>query len=207
MTPRDAVPASRMDPTRSALSGLVAELASSERFGAFLDDFPASARVSEPALPLLIAALHETLARPLVCLLAEDEEARDTAEAVSWYTDPGRVALLPSRGVHLGSGLEPPAHLVGERARALAVLADGGLVCVSARALAEGMPPVAERPGIVRLAPGDEPGIDGLVQAFTLAGYERVERAEERGQIAVRGGLVDVFPSTGTRAPSHRALR
>ena len=30
-----------------------------------------------------------------------------------------------------------------------------------------------------------------------LAGYERVERVEERGQIAVRGGLVDIFPSTG----------
>ena len=197
MTPRDAVPASRMDPTRSALSGLVAELASSERFGAFFDDFPASARVSEPALPLVIAALHENLAHPLVCLLAEDEEARDTAEGVSWYSDPGRVALLPSRGVGLGSGLEPPAHLVGERARALTVLADGGLVCVSARALAEGMPPVEERPGVVRLSAGDEPGIDGLVEALTLAGYERVERAEERGQIAVRGGLVDVFPSTG----------
>ena len=197
MTPRDAIPASRMDPSRSALSGLVAELASSERFRAFLDDFPASARVSEPALPLVLAALYESLACPLVCLLAEDEEARDTAEAVSWYTDPARVALLPSRGVRLGSGLEPPAHLVGERARALAVLADGGFVCVSARAFAEGMPPPEARPDLVRIAPGDEPGIDGLVEALTLAGYERVERAEERGQIAVRGGLVDVFPSTG----------
>ena len=28
-------------------------------------------------------------------------------------------------------------------------------------------------------------------------GYERVERVEERGQFAVRGGLVDVFPTTG----------
>ena len=68
-----------MDPTRSALPGLVAELASSERFRAFLDDFPSSARVSEPALPLVLAALHETLARPLACLFAEDEEARDAA--------------------------------------------------------------------------------------------------------------------------------
>ena len=68
---------------------------------------------------------------------------------------------------------------------------------MSARALAEGMPPEHERPDAVRIAPGDEPGIDGLVEALTLAGYERVERAEERGQIAVRGGLVDVFPSTG----------
>ncbi len=30
-----------------------------------------------------------------------------------------------------------------------------------------------------------------------FAGYERVERVEERGQFAVRGGLVDVFPTTG----------
>ena len=197
MTLRDTIPASRMDPTRSALSGLVAELASNDRFRAFLDDFPASARVSDPALPLILAALHQALDRPLVCLLAEDEEARDTAEAVGWYCDPTRVALLPSRGVRLGSGLAPPAHLVGERARALAVLADGGFACVSARALAEGMPPAHERPDLVRVRPGDEPGIDGLVEALALAGYERVERAEERGQIAVRGGLVDVFPSTG----------
>jgi len=186
-----------MDPARSTLSGLVAELASSERFRAFLDDFPAAARVSEPALPLVLAALHESLARPLVCLFAEDEEARDIAEAVAWYCDPARVALLPSRGVRFGSGLEPPAHLVGERARALTVLASGGFVCVSARALAEGMPPEHERTEAVRIAPGDETGIDGLVESLTLAGYERVERADERGQIAVRGGLVDVFPSTG----------
>jgi transcription-repair coupling factor (superfamily II helicase) len=197
MTPRDAVPASRMDQSTSALSGLVHEFASSERFRAFLADFPVAARVSEPALPLVLAALHDTLARPLVCLLAEDEEARDTAEAVAWYADPTRIALLPSRGVGVGSGLEPPAHLVGERARALDVLAGGGFVCISARALAEGMPPVHERPEAVRVASGDEPGLDGLVEALTFAGYDRVERAEERGQIAVRGGIVDVFPSTG----------
>ena len=82
MAPRDAIPASRMDPARSALSGLVDELASSERFRAFLEDFPVPARVSEPALALVLAALHEALARPLVCLLAEDEEARDIADYV-----------------------------------------------------------------------------------------------------------------------------
>ncbi|HET6623818.1 MAG TPA: transcription-repair coupling factor, partial [Gaiellaceae bacterium] len=155
------------------------------------------ARVSEPALPLVLAALHATLGRPLVCLLPEDEQARDAAEAVSWYTDPALVALLPSRGVRFDSGLEPPAHLVGERARALAVLAAGGLVCASARALGEGLPPEAARPASVRLAVGDEAGFDALVEALALAGYERAERVEERGQMAVRGGLVDVFPSTG----------
>jgi transcription-repair coupling factor (superfamily II helicase) len=186
-----------MDPATSPLSGLVDALASNERFRAFTDVFPANARVSEPALPLLLATLHRELGRALVCLLAEDEEARDLAEAVGWYTDPTRVALLPSRGVRAGSGLEPPAHLVGERARALDVLAHGGAVCVSARALVEGMPAVDERPELVRLPPEDGTGLDDLVEALALAGYERVERVEERGQIAVRGGLVDIFPSTG----------
>jgi transcription-repair coupling factor (superfamily II helicase) len=186
-----------MDHPTSPLGGLVDELARSERFRSFLDDFPVSARVSEPALPLVLATLHHELGRPLVCLLPEDEEARDAADAVSWYLGGANVALLPSRGVRWDSGLEPPAHLVGERARALAVLGEGGLVCASARALAEGMPPPDVRPAPIRFAVGDEPGLDGLVEALALAGYERAERVEERGQVAVRGGLVDVFPSTG----------
>ena len=186
-----------MDPAHSPLTGLVDALAESERFRAFADDFPANARVSEPVLALLLATLHRTLGRPLVCLLAEDEEARDLAEAVGWYIDPAEVALLPSRGVHAGSGLEPPAHLVGERARALQVVERGGLVCVSARALAEGIPPREARPDVVNLARSDGAGLDALVESLAVAGYERVERVEERGQIAVRGGLVDIFPSTG----------
>src|SRR5204863_8459926 len=106
-------------------------------------------------------------------------------------------ALLPSRGVHWGSGLEPAPHLVGERARALDVLAAGGLVCASAAALAEPMPPPAARPQPIRIAPGEEVSLEQLAESLALAGYERVDRADERGQFAVRGGLVDVFPTTG----------
>src|SRR5215213_5816364 len=129
--------------------------------------------------------------------LPQDADARDAADAASWFVGEERVALLPGRGVHWGSGLEPPPHLVGERARALDVFERGGLVCASAAALAEPMPPPEERPVPLRLAPGDEPGIEGLSEALALAGYERIERVEERGQFAVRGGLVDVFPTTG----------
>src|SRR5207302_1989527 len=113
---------------------------------AFADALPAPARVSEPALPLLLAALHLRLQRSLVCLLPEDADARDAAEAAAWYLGDERVAFMPSRGVGWDSGLQPPPHLVGERARALDVLAEGGLVCVSASALAERMPPPEARP-------------------------------------------------------------
>ncbi len=184
-----------MDP--SPLLPLVDALAERERFRAFTQTLPARARLSEPVLPLFLATMHRHGSGPLLVLLPEDADARDAAEGASWFVGGDGVALLPSRGVSHASGLEPPPHLVGERARALDVLERGGLVCASALALAEGLPPVGERPPVIRLAVGQEPGVDGLASALAQAGYERVERVEERGQFAVRGGIVDVFPSTG----------
>ena len=195
MAPRGVFPAKRMD--RSSLRGFVDELAASERFRAFADAFPADARVSEAALPLVLATLFATLGTPLVCLFPEDEHARDAADAIAWYVSPDAVGLFPSRGVQPESGLEPPPHLVGERARGIEVLAGGGLLCASALALAEGVPPPPARPVALRLAPGVGLALEELVESLSLAGYERGERADERGQIAVRGGIVDIFPSTG----------
>ena len=203
------IPPDRMDQTllthtaepsrtrRAPLAAFVDELRRHDRFLAFAAAHPASARVSEPVLPLLLAALHEELQRSLLVVLPDDADARDAAEGASWFTDPGAVALLPGRGVSLDSGLAPPPHLVGERYRALQVLAGGGLVCASATALAEGLPPLEARPSAVDLRVGSEPGIDGLAAELALAGYERVDRVDERGQFAVRGGILDVFPSTG----------
>ncbi|MFL5954490.1 MAG: CarD family transcriptional regulator, partial [Gaiellaceae bacterium] len=179
------------------LHSLVERLRAEERLQQFAAAMPTRARVSEPVLPLLLAALYEEVGRGLIVLLPEDADARDAAEAAAWFLREEDVALFPSRGVHWGSGLEPPPHLVGERARALEVLERGGLVCASAAAVAEGVPPAAQRPAPLRVGRGDEPGIDSLTEHLASAGYERVERVEERGQFAVRGGLVDVFPTTG----------
>src|SRR5581483_4543705 len=169
------------------LHSLVERLRADPKLAAFAAALPARARVSEPALPLLLAALYEELDRPLLVLLPE------AADAAGWFLGEDRVALLPSRGVRWGSGLKPPPHLVGERARALELLARGGLVCASALALAEPVPPPEVRPAALRVARGEEPGIEALAESLALAGYERVERVEERGHFAVRGGIVDVF--------------
>ena len=163
---------------------------------------PTAARVSEALLPLVLAGLHrlrEGAERPaLVVLVEDDEAARDLAEAVRWFRPDVPVGYLPHRGVDHGSGLEPAPHLVGERARALQVLVDGGVVAVSADALAERLPPRNRRPAPVRVAVGDVIERDDLVAAFVAAGYERVGgRVDERGQLSVRGDVVDVFPTTG----------
>src|SRR5829696_1913613 len=182
---------------RPVLHPFVRELAETERLEAFADALPDRARVSEPALPLVVSALHEKLGRGLAVLVPEDGDARDLAEAAGWFLGPEHVGLLPSRGVRWESGLAPPPHLVGERDRALDVLAGGGLVVVSAPALIEGMPPRGTRPSALGLEVGDEPGIDSVAEHLALAGYERADRVEERGQFALRGGIVDVYPTTG----------
>src|SRR5207244_1574135 len=56
-------------------------------------------------------------------------------------------------------------------------------------------PPLRDRPAPIRLA--EVAGHAELAEELALVGYERVERVEERGQFAVRGDLMDVFPTTG----------
>src|SRR5262245_16311131 len=114
---------------RPVLHNLSREPAETERFQNFLDELREShqgfaveaadrrgprARVSEPALPLVLAALHTELDRGLVVLLPDDADARDAAEAAAWYLGPEHVALLPSRGVSWATGLEPAPPPVGE---------------------------------------------------------------------------------------------
>ena len=191
---------------RPVLHAFVRELVEHERLAELADALPTRARVSESALPVLLASLHERLGRDLVIVLPEDADARDTAEvppgsSVTTRSASCRAAALP------GGRLAPPPHLVGERSRALHVLARGGLVCASARALAEGLPPADARPEPIELQAGLEPGVDGLTESLALAGYERVERVDDRGQFAVRGGIVDVFrPPGASRSGSNSSV-
>ena len=61
-------------------------------------------------------------------LVEDDDAARELAEAVVAFRPDAQVGYLPHRGAAWGSPLIPPPHLVGERARALDVLAAGGIV-------------------------------------------------------------------------------
>ena len=101
----------------------------------------------------------------------------------------------------------PPPHLVGERYRALDVLAAGGLVCASVAALAEGLPPLAERPAALELRVGDEPGIDGLTEALALRRL-RARRPRRRARSVRRPRRHRRrLPLDRSRAAPRRAVR
>ncbi len=135
--------------------------------------------------------------RGLAIVVEDDDAARSLIDEASTFLPGAPAAYLPSRGALYGSGIDPAPHLVGERHRALDALAAGGLVAVSADALLERVPGPATRPRPVTLELGSDPGLEAVVEQLAAAGYTRVDTVEERGEVSVRGGLVDVFPTTG----------
>ena len=107
------------------------------------------------------------------------------------------VAVLPARGVLYGADVAPAPHVVGERQQALAALAHGGVVVAEAVALVERFVPLELQPAPLLLAAGGELPFEAVVERLAALGYVRVEQVRERGEFAVRGGIVDVYPALG----------
>jgi len=184
--------------------------------------------VSASLRPYLVAALadidEQALARPTLVVVGDDRAARDLAGDLRAWLAPRRVRYYPSRGVAYESHLAPPAHLVGLRVAALDALlpfqgrcgagassdpspsgvgsaaAEQPVVVVSAVALSEKVPDPELRPRSFTLRVGELLDLDECAAELVSAGYERVEQVEERGQFALRGGLLDVFAATEERA-------
>ena len=77
---------------------------------------------------------------------------------------------------------------------------DQPVVVVSAVALSEKVPDPQLRPRSFTLRVGELLDLDECAAELVSAGYERADQVEERGQFALRGGLLDVFPATEERA-------
>ena len=159
---------------------------------------PAGAlRIGRPAWPVVLSAIARRAGHPLLLVPARDEEARDLATDLSALLGDDRVALWPSRGAVAGGTVGISPHITGQRARAVDMLGrPGQIVVASAAALAERIPAPGARAGALWLEPGERVDQDSFVDRLSAMGYERVPQVEERGEMAVRGGLVDIYPST-----------
>src|SRR5215218_970345 len=172
-----------------------------------LADEGGSAFVSQSLRPFLLAALADRdVRRPTVVVAGDDRSARDLAADLRAWLRPRPVRFYPSRGVAYESHLTPPPHLVGLRVAALDALLDTPagseqpVVVVSAVALSEKVPDPALRPHGFVLRRGELLDLDECAADLVAAGYERVDQVEDRGQFAVRGGLLDLYPATEDRA-------
>src|SRR5215208_5067473 len=163
------------------------------------------AYVSAALRPYLLATLFEgedgAAPGPVLVVAADDRSARDLAGDLKAYLAPRAVRTYPSRGTTFESHLDPPPHLAGLRIGALNALSDpSSVVVASAIALAEKVLDPMLRPETLALHRGESVDLDAVTLLLADSGYERTDQVEERGQFAVRGGILDVYPATEDQA-------
>lgn len=139
----------------------------------------------------LRAYLAATSDRSVLLLSSTEEDAARYARDAACFTGE-TVVHLPSRGVPYGDVFAPEVARVGARQRALHVLGSARVVTAGPLALME-KTPLYEPLG---LAGGVELDMDAVLLRLAELGYERVERVFRPGEFAVRGGILDLFPST-----------
>ncbi|RKS72060.1 transcription-repair coupling factor [Actinomadura pelletieri DSM 43383] len=174
--------------------------------------------------PVLAAALGRRVGGAagggvVLAVTATGREAEDLTAALTSLLDPGRVAHFPAWETLPHEKLSPRSDTVGQRIAVLrrlvhpdAALPDGavsgradgaagrgGALDVVVTPIRAVLQPIVS--GLadlepLRLTSGEDADMDDAVRRLVDAGYHRVDLVEKRGEIAVRGGILDVFPPT-----------
>ncbi|MFC7306123.1 transcription-repair coupling factor [Streptomyces monticola] len=158
------------------------------------------------ARPFAVAALAREAKRPVLAVTATGREAEDLAAALRSLLDPSGVVEYPSWETLPHERLSPRSDTVGRRLAVLRRLAhprsddpETGPVSVVVAPVRSVLQPQVKGLGDlepVSLRQGETVDLNDTVEALAAAAYARVELVEKRGEFAVRGGILDVFPPT-----------
>ncbi|MCW2853815.1 MAG: mfd [Nocardioides sp.] len=158
----------------------------------------------EAMRPYVVAGLVRS-GRTVLAVTATSREAEDLVAALGDVLDPATVAYYPSWETLPHERLSPRSDTVGRRLAVLRRLrhpgtdpSNGPLQVVVAPVRSILQPQVQGLADLepVELATGDTMPLDDVVRRLADAAYTRVDLVERRGEFAVRGGIVDVFPPT-----------
>ncbi|MFD5320402.1 transcription-repair coupling factor [Streptomyces sp. NPDC127098] len=158
------------------------------------------------ARPLAVAALAGA-GRTVLAVTATGREAEDLAAALrSLLPAPDAVVEFPAWETLPHERLSPRADTVGRRLAVLRRLAHPraddpgtGPVSVVVAPIRAVLQPQVKGLGDlepVSLRAGVTADLGQVTEALAAAAYSRVELVEKRGEFAVRGGILDVFPPT-----------
>ncbi|NYE96585.1 transcription-repair coupling factor (superfamily II helicase) [Psychromicrobium silvestre] len=161
---------------------------------------PLLAEIAE-AMPEASSIEGQTASSPGVLLVvtATSRESEDLVQALRAYLPDETVVDFPSWETLPHERLSPRSDTVGRRLAVLRRLKrDPQLKVVVAPIRAVVQPIVA---GLGELEPvelrlGQQIAFDEVVRKLADAAYARVDMVTHRGEFAVRGGIIDVFPPT-----------
>ena len=156
--------------------------------------------------PFLAAAIAAKAGRFVLAVTATAREADDLTAALGSLLPPESVATFPAWETLPHERLSPRSDTVGQRVAVLRRLAHpdpsdpvAGPLSVVVTPVRGLLQPIVAGLGDlepVRLVPGQAADPDEVLTRLVEIGYTRVDLVEKRGELAVRGGLLDVFPPT-----------
>jgi transcription-repair coupling factor (superfamily II helicase) len=155
-----------------------------------------------PGHAFTAAVLAHALHAPVLAIASDPRSAESLAAGAEPFLGRDRVLRFPAWESLPYEGISPAPGAAGERARAAHMLrqARGALVIATpVLAALQGLAPDLGEHDPLRLAPGLTFAPDVVARRLAEMGYVRADVVEHRGEFAVRGGIVDVFPSTGRR--------
>ena len=135
---------------------------------------------------------------PVLALVPSERDAEDLVEDLALFTE---THLLPAWETLPFEHVSPNEATMARRAEARVLLRDakpGTVVVASVRAAMQRLSPSPPDPVII--TKGDEVPLQDLYQRLSDMGYERTDRVEARGEFAVRGGILDLFPAQAADA-------
>lgn len=112
---------------------------------------------------------------------------------------------LPSWEVLASQNIEPSPDIVGERAKTLEALlhppaSSAQVIVTNVQALLTMVIPQNQfQRQAIHLKKGVEKSLQELIEHLGHLGYLRVKLVSDKGEFAVRGGIIDIFPSTETQ--------
>jgi len=169
-------------------------------------DVVGPAGVRPPLLASFAGAAASVKGRPLVVVTATGRDADELAAALRCYLEDDDVAVLPSWETLPHERLSPRSDTVARRLAVFRRLAHpaaergpAGPIRVLVMPVRALLQPVVD--GLGELVPvsvdvGDRVDLTDLAERLVAAAYQRVDMVEKRGEFAVRGGILDVFPPT-----------
>jgi transcription-repair coupling factor (superfamily II helicase) len=160
-----------------------------------------------PMRPLVAAALSASAGRggagrPVLLVSSTYREAEELTAALQSLVGEEAVAYYPAWETLPHERLSPRSDTVGRRLELLRRLAGNShlpaprIVVAPVRSVLQPQVKGLAQLKPIRLTVGDDFDITDLAVALVGAAYTRVDLVERRGEFAVRGGIVDVFPPT-----------
>ncbi len=157
--------------------------------------------VPESARALTVAALaRRSTRRPLVVAMPTGSAAGQLYDDLCQFLDPSEVALFPAWETLPFERVSPAVETMGRRLEVLWRLASPDrcplVVIGGVRALLQRLGPGDDNIEPIRVHPGAVLDPEQLMARLIHMGYRREDLVEHRGEVARRGAIIDVFPST-----------